>query len=323
MRAMVQDRYGGPETLVLREVERPTPGEGELLLTVRATALNALDWHFLRGEPWFMRVSEGGIRRPRRTVHGVDVAGVVAAVGPGVTGFAPGDEVIAQADGGGMAEQVVVSADVVVAKPPNATFEEACTLGVAAVTALQAVRDHGRVGPGDRVLVHGASGGVGTFAVQIAKVLGAEVVAVCSTRNVEMVRGLGADEVRDYTVGDPLDEAGTFDCLVHVGGTRPLRDFDRVLRDDSRFVVVGSSHERSPRLMATFLGAATLGRFATPRRITFTASETAADLAVLADWVEQGLLRPVVERTYPLAEGRAAMAHLDDGHARAKVVVVP
>ncbi len=322
MRAVVATEYGGPEAMTLVELPDPVAGPGEVRLRVAATTLQALDWHLLRGEPLPVRASEG-LRAPKRTIHGVDLAGTVLEVGEGVGELAVGDEVVGWAEhGGGLAEQVVVQRDHLHPRPTALTLEEGATLGVAAFTALQALRDHGELAAGERVAIVGASGGVGHFAVQMAKAMGGHVIGVCSTRNVAMVRDLGADAVIDRTTDD-WTEAGPFDLVVQVAGDTPVRDVLATLRPGGRFVLVGMNRG-GPRwgMMGWFVAA--MLRAAVDRRMrTFTANENADDLAVLVTMAERGELRPVVDRTFPLADAAEAMRFVEAGHASGKVLVVP
>ncbi len=321
MKAMTSPRYGGPETMTLQELPTPTPGDGEVLVTVRATSLQALDWHLQTGEPWILRLQQG-LRRPKRTIHGVDIAGVVEAVGDGVDDLAPGTEVFGwAADGGGLAEYVVVPRDHVRLRPTTIGLEEAGTLGVAAFTALQAIRDHGRIGPGDRVLVVGASSGVGHFAVQFAKAAGAHVTGVCSRRNIDLVRAVGADEVIDRLVDDWSATDRTWDVILQVTGSVPYRRARERLAPDGRYVMAGiDAPGRVLGPMLPFLRLLARRRF--DRRVhVVQATENAADLATIAEAVEAGSLRPMIDRRFTLAAAPDAMRYVLDGRAAGKVVV--
>lgn len=321
MKAMTSPCYGGPETMTLQDVPTPTPGDGEVLVAVRATSLQALDWHLQTGEPWILRLQQG-LRRPKRTIHGVDIAGVVEAVGGAVDDLAPGTEVFGwAADGGGLAEHVVVPRDHIRPRPRAIGLEEAGTLGVAAFTALQAVRDHGRVGPGDRVLVVGASSGVGHFAVQLASAAGAHVTGVCSRRNIELVRAVGADEVIDRLVEDWSATDRTWDVILQVTGSVPYGRARARLARDGRYVMAGvDAPGRVLGPMLPFLRMLVRRRF--DRRVhVVQAKENAADLATIAEAVDDGSLRPVIDRRFPLAAAAAAMRYVLDGRAGGKVVV--
>lgn len=319
MKAVVYRRYGGPEVLELVELERPTPADDEALVRVRASSVNPADWYSMTG--LVVARPTSGLRRPREPRIGVDFAGVVEAVGSGVTGFAVGDEVYGGRTGA-LAEYVCVK-NAVAAKPANLTFEEAAAAPVAAITAIQALRDKGELQAGDRVLVNGASGGVGTFAVQIAKALGAaHVTAVCSTRNVQQARELGADRVLDYTQENFTKIGERFDLLVDIAATRSYGQLRRLLVPGGRLVIVGAP--KSGRLLGPLgrilkITVPSLGR--RPRARFFVAKLTRDELLALNALVEAGTVRPVVERTYPLDEIADAMAYLGEGHARGKIVV--
>jgi NADPH:quinone reductase-like Zn-dependent oxidoreductase len=314
--------YGPPTTLVLEDVDRPVVGDGELLVRVRAASVNPLDWHYMRGTPYFLRAM-AGLSRPRAHGLGVDFAGLVEAVGGSATGLRPGDEVFG-AGAGAFAEYVAVREDgAVLRKSPNVTFEQAAAVPVAGITALQAVRDKGRVRPGQAVLVNGAAGGVGTFAVQIAKAFGAEVTAVCSTRNVEMVRSLVADQVIDYTQEDLTRTGRRYDVILDVAASRTLAEMRGMLAPRGVLVGIGAANPKGnwvgpllrPLAMAVL---SPLGR----RRLSFfVARMRREDLAVLHALVERGKVTPVIDRTYPLSEVPEAIAYLEQGHARGKVVI--
>jgi NADPH:quinone reductase-like Zn-dependent oxidoreductase len=316
MKAAAHVNYG---SLLVRDVETPEPGDGELLVRVRATSLNAADWYGFSGRPYVARPLMG-VRRPRSSQAGIDFAGVVAAVVDGATGFAVGEEVYG-CQNGSFAEYVVVS-KAVAPKPANLSFEEAAAVPVAGVTALQGLRDHGGVGPGQKVLVNGAAGGVGTFAVQIAKALGAEVHAVCSTRNVEQARELGATRVFDYTREDFARSGERYDVLFDNAGNRSWRSMRAVLAPGGTVVLVGGPREKrwfGPLgHIARMKLAATLGRRAA---VFFIAKPNTDDLEALRDLIESGQVKPVIEHRYDLAQIVEAMRNLDDGHARAKTVV--
>ena len=315
MKAVVQDRYGSPDVLRIEEIEKPALTDNRVLVKVRAASVNALDWHFMTGEPKIARPSFGW-RRPTQRVRGVDLAGVVEAAGRGVTGLKPGDEVFGNA-AAAFAEYVSAAEDQLAPKPAGMSFEQAAALPVAAVTALQGLRDKGGLKPGQRVLVNGASGGVGTFAVQIAKALGGHVTAVCRTINVEQARSLGADEVIDYTKEDFLRPGVRYDLFFDVGGNRSFADCRRALVPTGRLVIAGAA--RSPEIRA--VSAMILTRFGSQPLITYLANVRRQDLLDLKELVEAGKLRSVIDRTYPLAEAASAMRYILEGHARGKIVI--
>jgi NADPH:quinone reductase-like Zn-dependent oxidoreductase len=319
MRAVVHHRYGSPAVLEVREISQPVLTDDGVLVHVHAAALNPLDWYGLSGRPWIARPM-GGMRRPRDHGIGVDFAGTVEAVGEGVTGLAPGDDVFGLANGA-LAEYVCAR-KAVVPKPTTLTFEEAAAVPAAGFTALQALRDHGRVEQGQRVLVNGASGGVGTFAVQIAKALGAEVTGVCSTRNVDLVRSLGADHVVDYTQDDFTRSDRRYDLLLDVAGSRSFGDCRRVLAPGAKVVVIGGSKDSRllgplRHIVAMKLAGVRSGH----QVIFFIAKPSSADLGVLAELIESGKVRPVIDGSHSLDEVSDAFRRLADGHARGKIVV--
>jgi NADPH:quinone reductase-like Zn-dependent oxidoreductase len=308
---VVQHRYGGPETLRVEEIERPAPGGGEVLVRVRAAALNPTDLVVMRG----LLRPQTGWRRPQQQVRGFDVAGVVEAVGADVAELTPGQEVFGSARGS-LAEYAVGVPERLVPKPARLGFEQAAGIAVAGTMALEAIRDHAQLRPGQRIAITGATGGVGHFAVQIAKAYGALVTAVCRTDKVELARELGADEVVDYTTDDYLATA-RYDAIFDNGGGRSLRDLRRALAPEG-VVVLNCGQDVS--LILAGLVAKPLGRREVKR---FVRKVTRPDLLELAALVEDGSLTPVVDRTYPLAETPAAMAHLRRRHSRGKVVVTP
>lgn len=321
MKAIVYRCYGSSEVLELEDTAKPMPADDEVLVRVRAAAVNPLDWHYMRGEPYIMRLSSG-FGRPKETRFGVDFAGTVEAVGAKVRKFKPGDEVFGGRTGAFAQYVVVRESRALVLKPANITFEEAAAVPIAAITALQALRDKGQVKPGTRVLINGASGGVGTFAVQIAKSLGAEVTGVCSTRNVEMVRSLGADHVVDYRTEDFTQGDRRYDVIIDNVGNHSLRANRRALEPDGRFVIVGGSSE-DPWLgpMIRPIGAALLSPFVDQEFSMLMAELNPQDLGVLRDLLAAGTLKPVIDRHYTLEEVPAAVAYVEEGHARGKVVI--
>ena len=320
-KAIMQRCYGPPETLRLEDIEKPAPKDNEILVKVHAASVNPLDWHFMRGQPYIMR-AEAGFGAPKVARLGVDFAGTVEAIGKNVKRFKPGDEIFG-AKRGAFGEYVSVPDDRPMAlKPPNLTFEQAAAVPVAAVTALQALRDQGKIQPGQKVLINGASGGVGTFAVQIAKALGAEVTGVCSTGNVAMVQSLGADHVIDYKKVDYTQGALRYDVIVDNVGNRSLLENRHVLTPKGIFVIVGGPND------GKFLGALwspikawLLSPFVGQKFGFFLADVTQADLDFLNELMQSGKVRPVIDRSYKLSEVPAAIAYLEAGHARGKVVI--
>jgi NADPH:quinone reductase-like Zn-dependent oxidoreductase len=313
MKAFIYERYGPPETLRIAEVVKPSPAADDVLVNVLAVSVNAADWHLLRGRPLFSRATLG-LLRPRQQILGVDVAGRVEAVGSGVTRFKPGDEVYANLldhGYGGFAEYVSVPATVMSSKPASLSFEEAAAVPMAAVTALQGLRHHGELRPAQQVLINGASGGVGTFAVQLAKSYGAEVTAVTSTRNLDLVRSLGADHLVDYTTTDFVRSGRRYDRILDTVGNRSVRELRRALAESGKAAVTGFTS------VAKLLGVSLRGGKDVAQ---VQAHVTAEDLELLSELIEAGKVRPQIDRRYRFAEIPAAIAYLEQGHARAKVV---
>jgi len=321
MKAIRYSCYGPPEVLQYTDVEKPVIGDGDLLVRVRAAGANPLDWHFMRGEPNFMRLLSG-IGKPKDQRLGVDFAGTVEAVGRDVTRFAPGDEVFGGVTGA-YGEYVRISQErAVAAKPGNVSFEQAGAVAIAGVTALQGLRDKGQLQAGDKVLINGASGGVGTFAVQIAKAMGAEVTGVCSTRNLEMVRALGADHVVDYTQENFTESGAGYDLILDNVGNHSFSDLRRVMKPDGILVMVGGSGDGGT--LGFLLGALSTrvqALFASQKLVGFIARLNQQDLQVLADMMASGQVTPVIDRVYPLTETAQAISYLEEGHARGKVVI--
>ena len=319
MKAVVHDRFGPADVLRVGETERPDLVDDGVLVRVRAASVNPADWYGMAGRPYVGRVSTG-LRGPRQPVLGVDFAGTAEAVGKDVEGIRPGDEVYGGRSGS-LAEYVCVRTGVAL-KPANLSFEQAAAVPVAAVTALQALRDNGRVEEGQRVLVNGASGGVGTFAVQLAKAFGAEVTGVCSTDKVELVRSLGADRVVDYTEDDFSRDRERYDLILDIAGSRPWSAYKRVLNPEGTLVIVGGSKKN--RLLGP-LGHVIKIRLASvpgSRRTTFfIAKITRPDLELIRELIEAGKVQPVVERTYALSDVADAFSYLGEGHAHGKLVV--
>lgn len=324
MKALVYTCYGAPnEVMRLADVDKPVPDENQVLVRVRAAAVNPLDWHTLHGVPYIMRAS-AGIGAPENPRLGVDYAGVVEAVGAKVTRFKPGDEVFGGRNGA-FAEYVIVREDRnIVPKPANVTFEEAAAVPVAAITALQALRDKGKVQSGQKVLVHGASGGVGTYAVQLAKVLGAEVTAVCSTRNLELVQSLGADHVIDYTKQDVTQGDARYDLIVDMVSTHGLLEMKKIMTPEGRLIIVGGAGGPDQRWLGPIspvLAAMVLQPFVHQEMKFMLAELNPTDLQYLAGLMESGQLRSTIDKRYPLAQAPDAVAYLETGRARGKVVI--
>jgi len=319
MKAIVQDRYGSSDVLAFRSIDMPVIGDDGVLVHVRASSVNALDWHLIRGRPYFARLTTG-FRTPKRAVPGVDVAGVVAAVGKGVTELRPGDEVFGARDGA-FAEYVAGRVRNFVPKPANLTFEQAAAIPVAAITALQALRDKGRVEAGQRVLILGAGGGVGSFAVQLAKVFGAEVTASTSTGSVDMVRSIGADEVIDYRRESATRSGRRYDLVVDVGGYASLRELSRAVTPVGAVVLVGAGDASTLALAAGLVTMALRSRLRGPRMLFFLAQVTRDDLLVLGELAAAGKIGPVIDRVYPLREADEAVSYVETGQARGKVVI--
>lgn len=317
MKAIVRDRYGGPEVLRLEEIPIPTPADEEVLVRVRAASVNAGDRHMMRGRPFLVRFFEPGLLRPKSPGLGWDLAGTVEAAGPSVTRFAEGDEVFGCA-AGAFAEFACVSETKLAPKPPGATFREAAAVPTAALTALQGLRDEGEVRPGMEVLVTGASGGVGSFAVQIARHLGGRVTGVARTEKLDLVRSLGADRVIDYRREDYTGEAARYDLILDAAAYRPLRRVRRALKSDGRYVMIGGPVIRMLELML----AAPLARLTGgPRMTMMMASVEADDLAFVGGLLRSGEIVPALDRSFPLAQVPEAIRYLEAGRARGKVVV--
>jgi NADPH:quinone reductase-like Zn-dependent oxidoreductase len=319
MKAIVYRRYGSPDVLQCEEIEKPTPGDGEVLIKVRAASVNPFDWHFMRGTPYFVRAI-AGLRKPKITGLGVDVAGQVEAVGRNVTELKPGDEVFGGCRGA-FAEYVCTSASALVTKPRNVTFEQAASVPVAAYTALQALRDKGHTQAGQKVLINGAAGGVGTFAVQIAKSFGADVTGVCSTRNVDMVRSIGADRVIDYTQADFTKSGQRYDVILDAVGNHSLSAFRRVLNPGGTYIMVGGSGGPWIGPLARSIRAFVLSRFVSQNFLGVLAKGSKEDLTIMRQLMEVGKVTPVIDRRYRLSEVPEAIRYLEEGHARGKVVI--
>lgn len=319
MRAIAYHHYGPPDVLRCEEIDKPAAGDNEVLIRVHAASINAVERYLMRGTPYIGRLALG-VFKPRGTRLGRDVAGVVEATGRNVTQFKPGDAVFGTCSGA-FAEYVCVSEKTLVRKPPNITFEEAASSPLAAITSLQGLRDKGRIQHGQKVLINGASGGVGTFAVQIAKSLGAEVTGVCGTKNVELVRAIGADRVIDYTQEDFTKEEQRYDLLFDFVGNRPLSACRAVLKPGGTCILSGGGKGRWIGPLARGVRALALSRFVSQNFVMFLANVNQADLGVVSDLMAAGRVKPVIDRRYSLSEAPDALRYLEQGHARGKVLI--
>lgn len=318
MKAIVYHEYGLPDVLKLEEVEKPTPKDDEVLVRVHATSVNPAEWYTMIGLP-IARLG-GGLFKPKDTRLGVDYSGVIEAVGKEMTHFRVGDEVFG-ARSGAFAEYVCVK-NIIIPKPKNISFEQAASVPIAAITALQGLRNYGKIQSGQKVLINGASGGVGTFAVQIAKSFGAEVTGVCSTKNVELAGSFGADHVIDYTKEDFTFSKQKYDLLLDVSGTRSWSEYKRVLKPDAHFVIVGAPKSNSLIGPLAYVIKIKLGSLGASQKVEFfIAKFNKEDFAVLKELLESGKVKPFVEKTYPLNKIADAMNHLGTGHAQGKIVV--
>ncbi len=324
MKAVVYTNYGSPDVLEIRDIKKPVPNDDQVLIKVRAASINPLDWHFMEGTPYIMRAIGVGLRKPKDPRLGVDYAGTVEAVGKNVTQFKPGDEVLG-GKSGAFAEYVCARADrAIVLKPANITFKQAASVPIAAITALQGLRDKGKIQPGQKVLINGASGGVGTFAVQIAKSFGADVTGVCSTRNLDMVRSLGADHVIDYTKEDFTKNGQRYDLILDNVGTQPLSGFRRALQPKGICVMIGGGGPNDGGLIGPLgrpVKALLLSPFISQKMGMLVAELNKKDLTILGDLMQSGKVTPVIDRTYPLSKIAEAIRYLEQGHARGKVVI--
>ena len=321
MKAIVYTEYGPPDVLKLEEVPKPAPSDDEVLVQVHAAAVNYGDWAFLRGKPFVVRLMSGGLLKPKHTILGADIAGRVEAVGGNVKQFRPGDEVfgdISACGFGGFAEYVSVPENALALKPANISFEEAAAVPMAGVVALQGLRDQGEIQAGQKVLIVGASGGNGTFAVQIAKSFGAKVTGVCSTRNVDLVRSIGADQVIDYTREDFTTSGQRYDLILATGGYRSILDYRRALSPEGTYVMVGGA-------MAQVYEAMILGPFismtGSKKMGNLAAMPNQEDLVFMKELLEAGKVVPVIDRRYPLSEVAEALRYYGEGHSQGKVVV--
>jgi NADPH:quinone reductase-like Zn-dependent oxidoreductase len=315
MKAMVYTRFGPPDVLRLQEVEKPIPKDNELLLKVHAASVNAYDWRHLRADPFFIRIMGAGLLRPKHKILGADIAGRVEAVGGNAKRFQPGDEVFGENGYGGFAEYACVDENRFVLKPADLTFEEAAAVPMAALTALQGLRDKGLIQAGQKVLINGASGGVGTFAVQIAKSFDTEVTGVCSTAKMDLVRSIGADHVIDYTQEDVTENGKLYDLIFDIAAFRSISKYKRLLSSGGIYVVAGGSIARIFQLMLkSMIGAKNM-------RLV-VANVNQKDLLFIKELLEAGKVKSIIDKRYPLNETAEALRYLEEGHARGKVVVV-
>lgn len=322
MKAIVQDTYGSPDVLELRDIDKPVVGDHDVLVRVHAAGVDPGVWHLMTGLPYLVRIMGFGLRKPKARVRGMDVAGRVEAVGKGVTQFQPGDEVFGTCYGS-FAEYACAEEDRLARKPANLTFEQAAAVPISACTALQGLRDKGQVRAGQRVLIIGAAGGVGTFAVQLAKAFGAEVTGVCSTTKVDLVRSIGAERAIDYTREDFADGRQHYDVILDTAGNRPLSHLRRALTPRGTLVIVGG--EGGGRWLGGFprqiLWAPMLSPFVGQQLRSLSSTARKGDLQFLKELIEAGKVTPVIDRTYPLSKVPEAIRYLEEGHARGKVVI--
>jgi NADPH:quinone reductase-like Zn-dependent oxidoreductase len=319
MKAAVYTRYGPPDVVQINDVEKPVPKDNEVLIKVRAASVDPLDWHLMRGTPYIGRLMFG-LRKPKITRPGVDVAGQVEAVGRNVTQFKPGDEVFGSCRGA-FAEYACTSESALVTKPNSVTFEQAASAPVAAFTALQGLRDKGRIQPGQKVLINGAAGGVGTLAVQIAKSFGADVTGVCSTRNVDMVRSIGADQVIDYTQEDFTKSGQHYDLIFDLVANHSLLACRRVLNPKGIYIAAGVLGVSMIGLLARLMTAPVLSLFVSQKFVMLMARSSNEDLTIMHELMKAGKVTPVIDRRYRLSEVPEAIRYLAEGHARGKVVI--
>jgi NADPH:quinone reductase-like Zn-dependent oxidoreductase len=314
MKAIVYTKFGSPDVLQLKEVEKPSPKDNELLIKVRAASANAYDWRHLRADPFFIRLMGAGLLKPKHKILGADIAGTVEAVGGHVKQFQPGDDVFGECSYGGFAEYVCVDEDRFVLKPASLTFEEVAAAPMAALTALQGLRDNGRIQAGQKVLINGASGGVGTFAVQIAKSFGTEVTGVCRTAKMDLVRSIGADHVIDYTREDITKKNQSYDLIFDTAAHRSILKYKRILSPGGIYVLAGGSMARIFQLMIiSRVGAKNMG--------LIVARKSQTDLLFIAELMTAGKVRSIIDKRFPLSETAEALRYLEEGHARGKVVI--
>lgn len=321
MKAVVQHAYGSPDTLKFEDVAEPIPRDDEVLIRVHASSVNPYDWHLMRGKPYLAR-TQVGLLKPKDSIPGADVAGRIESVGKDVTAFRPGDEVFGDISAGAFAEYVCVRPDRLTHKPANVSFEHAAAVPLAGITALQGLRDKGHVQSGDKVLVNGASGGVGTFAIQIAKSFGTHVTAVTSKKNADLVTSIGADDVVDYTKEDFTGGVQRYDVILDTIGNHPLSRVKRAMEPDGTFVAIGKSEMGDwigpLSFLASLIATSSIGRH---KMVPLLAKVKQADLEVLAGMLESGQITPVVDRQYELADVADAIRYIEEGHARGKVTI--
>ncbi|MCJ7458880.1 MAG: NAD(P)-dependent alcohol dehydrogenase [candidate division Zixibacteria bacterium] len=321
MKAIVYTKYGPPDVLELKEEEKPTPKEDEVLVKVHAASVNAGDWHILRGKPLLIRLMGFGLLKPKNKILGSDIAGRVEAVGRNVKQFQPDDEVfgnISDCGWGGFAEYVCARENALALKPANISFEEAAAVPMAAITALQGLRDKGQIQPGQKVLINGASGGVGTFAVQIAKSFGAEVTGVCSTRNLDMVRSIGADQVIDYTREDFTQSGQRYDLILAANGYHSISDYKRALSPKGTYVMTGGS--LAQMFQAMLLGP-WISMTGSKKMGSLMSKPNQKDLVFMKELLKAGKVKPVIDRRYTLSEVPEALRYLEEEHARGKIII--
>ncbi|MBA4312723.1 MAG: alcohol dehydrogenase [Chlorobiaceae bacterium] len=318
MKAIVYHKYGSPDVLELKEVEKPTPKDDEVLVKIHAASLNAYDWHVMRGKPFLVRLMGFGFLKPKKQILGADMAGRVEAVGRNVKRFQPDDEVFGTISGS-FAEYVCAREKYLALKPANMSFEEAAAVPMAAITALQGLRDKGQIQPGQKVLINGASGGVGTFAVQIAKSFGVEVTAVCSTRNLDKARSIGADQVIDYTQEDFTKNGQRYDLILVANGHQSILDYKRALSPKGICVIAGGG-SMTQMFQAMLLGPL-ISKTGSRKMYNMLAKLNQKDLVFLKELLEAGKVVPVIDRRYPFSEVPEALRYLEEGHARGKVVI--
>jgi len=319
VKAIFRAVYGSPDILELKEVDRPVPNENGLLLKVHAAAVNPMDWHILRGEPFLIRFMGFGLLKPRHHILGTDMAGQIEAVGKNVNRFKVGDEVFGSGIGG-FAEYACIREDQAALKPVNLTYEQAAAVPVAGLTALQALRDHGRLQEGQHILINGASGGVGTFAVQIAKTLGAQVTGVCSGRNAEMVRSIGADNIIDYTKEDFCLNVKRYDLILDNVGSQPIGRTLQVLKANGIYVRVGGSSSTAG-VLYSMISNPLIAKMKGRKAVSFIANVNKVDLAYIKELLEGGKIIPVIDKEYSLDEAPESIRYVEGGHARGKVII--
>jgi NADPH:quinone reductase-like Zn-dependent oxidoreductase len=321
MKAIVCERYGPPDVLQFKEVAKPVPRENEVLVKIQAAAVNAYDWHLVTADIFLVRLMGGGLRKPKHAIPGADIAGRVEAVGSGASQFKPGDEVfgdLSACGDGGFAEYACAPENLLAPKPANLSFEEAAAVPMAALTALQGLRDSGRLQAGQKVLINGASGGVGTFAVQLAKWMGAKVTAVCSTGKMDLVRALGADHVIDYTQEDFTHSSQRYDLILAVNGYHPLAAYRRALAPQGIYVMAGG---KTAQIFQAMLLGPLMSKKGGKTMGGVSAKASQKDLLILKELLEAGKVKPVIDKRYPLSQAAEALRYLGAGHARGKVII--